>query len=110
MQVTGLARATYSHCNYTELLATLGIVGFLIYYVYELRILGRGLMGFIRTKGREMLLVVVFIAVNLFAEFFYVSYYSPIIQVVLVLLSSYVTLAFKKVHITAQFEHRFRKN
>lgn len=96
MQVTGLARATYSHCNYTELLATLGIVGFLIYYVYELRILGRGLMGFIRTKGREMLLVVVFIAVNLFAEFFYVSYYSPIIQVVLVLLSSYVTLAFKK--------------
>lgn len=90
MQQTGLARATYSHCNYTELLATLGIVGFVLYYSYELLILLKGVKGFSRTRDRGMLLVLVFVAINMFAEFFYVSYYSPIIQVVLLLMDCYV--------------------
>jgi O-antigen ligase len=29
--------ATYSHCNYTELLANSGIVGFLLYYLYPVK-------------------------------------------------------------------------
>lgn len=35
--------ATYSHCNYTELLANYGIIGFLLYYFYPINIILKNL-------------------------------------------------------------------
>lgn len=43
--------ATYSHCNYTELLANYGIIGFLLYYFYPINIILRNL------KSKDNLLV-----------------------------------------------------
>lgn len=96
MLQTGLARATYSHCNYTELLATLGIVGFLIYYSFEVLILFRGVKIFRKSRDQGALFVAAFAVVNMFAEFFYVSYYSVIIQVILVLAYYYVCYDIKE--------------
>lgn len=66
----------YSHCNYTELLATLGIAGFIIYYSRQFCMLFKSLKAFSDKKNMLILLIISLVTVELIIEFFYVSYYA----------------------------------
>ena len=86
MSAIGYSHVTYSHCNYTELLSTLGIVGFLLYYIFEFAILIKSFIQFRRDGNTMYLMAFTIILVNIFAEFFYVSYYSPFVQSIIVIM------------------------
>lgn len=87
MRNIGYAHVAYSHCNYTELLATLGIIGFSIYYVPRATLLLKSGWQFIVSRERGYVLICAFLLTSLMAEFFFVSYYSVADQVVFALLA-----------------------
>lgn len=73
---SGAKVVTYSHNNYTELLCTLGLIGFLIYYSLQFKILFSSLMRYIKIGKIELLLIFVVVLVNLISEYYYVSFYT----------------------------------
>lgn len=86
MRRIGYRHVAYSHCNYVELLATLGSIGFVLYYRIQLQLLFKSIKKFIKTRNHLMVLVATIIMINLFAEYYYVSYISVFIQIVIALL------------------------
>lgn len=60
---------TYSHCNYTEILANLGITGFILYYMYIFKYLK---ISFKRRK--EVPLAFVLLVLMLLIDWFVVAY------------------------------------
>lgn len=76
MRLIHYHHVAYSHCNYTELLATSGVIGFSIYYSRQFCMLFKGSKAFLNKKNRLILLLVSLIVVELVIEYFYVSYYA----------------------------------
>lgn len=88
MREIGYWHVAYSHCNYTELLATLGIAGFSIYYVPRIKLLIQSGGQVIQKHNHTILLIFVILVVTFFAEYYYVSYYSVCDQIIFALLLS----------------------
>lgn len=85
LRLEGYWHVAYSHCNYTELLATLGIIGFSLYYGIQLRILIRSLHYFKNKRDTIYLLVITFLLINLMTEYYVVSYISVVQQLMIAL-------------------------
>ena len=76
---------TYSHCNYLEILATLGVLGFLIYYFLYILILKNSLKNF-KANNLEKKLCLAFIIVEVVFEYGFVSFYFFEMQLPLALI------------------------
>ena len=95
MQRINYHHIAYSHCNYVELLSTLGIIGFVLYYRIQIGMLVNSLKQYLKGVAKEKETICVALAIiltNLFAEYFIVSYYSTSMQTLLVII--FVTLRF----------------
>lgn len=79
---------TYSHCNYLEILATMGILGFLSYYIFYFIILKKTIRNF-KPHNYEKILCLSSLVVEIIFEYSFVSYYFFEIQVVLALIYLY---------------------
>lgn len=86
---------TYSHCNYTELLATLGIIGFSIYYFMYFIILKNTIKKF-NSNDYKKLLCLSYIFVEIIFEYGFVSYYFFEIQSVLMIIYLYSNYSNRK--------------
>lgn len=69
------AYGSYSHNNYTEILFSLGFVGFVIYYLPYISNIKYYISSMLR-KDNEVVVTVVFISVYLLSEPFRVTYYN----------------------------------
>lgn len=76
----------YCHNNYLELLATLGIVGAVLYCRIEVYILVQGVSISYRTNCIETKLIVSLLIPILLGEIYYVSFYSCFTQIVILLM------------------------
>lgn len=81
----------YSHCNYTEILSSLGIIGFFLYYFLQ----GKMIISTIKQrldyndKNRKLTcLLLALIITNLVKEYYMVTYYSVEIQVLIAMIFS----------------------
>lgn len=86
----GYWHLAYSHCNYTELLSTLGMVGFCLYYAIQLRILRHCMRIFKKKRDRLSLMIITFIITNLMTEYYCVSYISVFTQIMIAICGTYV--------------------
>lgn len=86
----GLQHVTYSHCNYTEMLANYGIVGFIIYYYFLFKLL---FYLFRRCKKSKIdCIMFVFLFMILVSDYGYISYYGLFQQYFISLIYAYVSL------------------
>lgn len=85
----------YSHCNYTELLATLGISGLLLYYRKPVASLICGAKTFLQNKDRLLLAALIVNAVYIVLDYYYVAYYDVFTLIVLTINISYIEYKFK---------------
>ena len=86
MRKIGYSHVAYSHCNYTELLATLGIIGFVLYYKMHIQILYRSIKIFYRAHSLEALLGLDLMLMILVTDYYAVSYISLFTQCMIVLI------------------------
>ena len=63
----------YSHCNYTELLSTLGIIGFLLYYSAYIYLIVACIKY--RKKNKYYIFFLAFLLMNLVSDYSTISYY-----------------------------------
>lgn len=83
MKKIGYSHVAYSHCNYTELLSTLGAIGFCLYYLIPVNILIRSLNCFRRNWNLAFLVAIELIVVILFTDYYMVSYISVFTQIII---------------------------
>lgn len=76
---------SYSHCNYTELLATLGIIGFGLYYVMYVKILRKVFENY-NSSNIDKILSISFIVVQTIFEYGFVSFYLFEFQVLVAII------------------------
>lgn len=67
---------TYSHNNYIEVLVSLGIIGFLIYYIPFVTLIVRILQRYGIGKDKNLLVLLMFLTIYLFYGFFTVQIYA----------------------------------
>lgn len=82
MEKVGYSHIAYSHTNWLELLCTIGIIGFILYYSQYLIILKKSIKIF-DSKNIETYLPLVSIITLFVFEYGFVSYFELVIQVVL---------------------------
>lgn len=87
MRNIGYSHVAYSHCNYTELLANLGIIGFLLFYVYRIKALVVGIIVFLKTRNRLILMAETVILIMFLQEYQGVTFYDPVPQVIFSLMT-----------------------
>lgn len=89
---------SYSHCNYTELLSTLGIIGTFLYYGMYIYIIKVAFSNF-NTNSLYKLLALSFIVVQTIFEYGIVSYYMFEIQILvaIIFLNHQLSEKFKEV-------------
>lgn len=78
MEQIGYSHVAYSHCNYTEILSNLGIIGFCIYYYIYGYIVAKSiklLKKYKEEKQPELYYPIALIFVLLMFEYGFVSYY-----------------------------------
>lgn len=80
------SHVAYCHNNYLELLATLGIVGLVLYYSVQVRILIKGIAAYIRSCSLEVTLVLAVIIANMLGEFYFVSFFERFTQITILLM------------------------
>ncbi len=85
MREIGYNHVAYSHNNYTELLSTLGMIGFGIYYFYWLLTSGRLALRYFKEGNNQYLLFMVIILVQFVLDYWCVSYISVFTQVLFIL-------------------------
>ena len=86
MRSISYSHVAYSHSNYYELLATLGIFGFSMYYYMQTWIIIKSVGLFFTARSDIIILAISVVLVNLIAEYYYVSYASPFTQILIVVL------------------------
>ena len=84
MRDMNYSHVAYSHCNYTEMFADLGLVGFILYYSLQARILINAFKN--RWNDRIYIVALSITIANLFGEYFYVSYIDVYTQTILLLM------------------------
>lgn len=84
---------TYLHCNYIELLVASGIVGFSIYYSFYITFLIK--LFKLRSNSIALLLFSLMFAITV-SDFTEVTYFSKLIQIIFVIIGSYLANENKK--------------
>lgn len=81
--------ATYSHCNYTELLSTLGLLGLLLYYIPQLKVL---IYGFKELKKKDNIIIfgMIVLVFTLILDYESVSYIAVFKCLMITMISEYV--------------------
>ena len=79
MNKIGYSHVAYSHCNFTELLACYGCIGFLLYYFLKIRMIIEHAKVVVRRDKLAQLLWIS-ACVLLILEYGFVSYYSVCVQ------------------------------
>lgn len=74
MHAINYSHVAYSHCNYTELLACLGIVGFALYYWIYIYLCKGLLRGFFKKRDPLTLFALVFLVILAVSEYGFVAY------------------------------------
>ena len=85
MREIGYRHIAYSHNNYTELLATLGLIGFVIYYYIWIKTEISLLNMYIKNNSHQSLLFLIIITIILIMDYGNVSYYNDFNIILLVL-------------------------
>lgn len=79
----------YSHCNYTELLADLGIIGFFTYYVAYILII---ITAVKKKNDKELALyIIAFMVMNLISDYSSVTYYRHYYLIIFFMFEKYLT-------------------
>ena len=88
MRIIRYRLVAYSHCNYTELLANLGLTGFLIYYCFSGSVFLCGIRNYLKRRKdrKEMTLLLSVMVAAVFIDYYAVTYDSIFVQVVMGLL------------------------
>lgn len=86
------SHVAYSHSNYYELLSTLGIVGFFIYYSQYFKIFIKALSNSKYNKSVENIFVCSFIVTLLVIESTFVSYLYMNTQIIILIMYKFLTL------------------
>lgn len=80
----------YAHCNYTEILADLGIIGFSLYYISYIFLL---YLAFKNRKSKKLsLIIIAFLLMNLIADYSTVSYYRHYYLIIYFIFSAYLNI------------------
>lgn len=82
MRRIGYWHVAYSHCNYTEILSTLGAVGFFLYYRIPCSALIGAFKGFRYGRNTIFLMVIIMLMMILFTDYYMVSYISVNTQLI----------------------------
>ena len=72
----GYSHIAYSHNNFFELLSTLGIIGFVIYYYMWIRIIYMLIKNYLNQKINLILIFMVIIIINFVMDYGHVCYYT----------------------------------
>ena len=88
MREISYSHVAYSHNNYVELLSTLGIVGFTIYYYMWGKTLINLFFNYLRNKSRQTLFFIITILILLILDYANVSYISEFNVIFLALAGS----------------------
>lgn len=81
-QLIGYFRVAYSHCNYTELLANYGLIGFLLFYAPRFYLAIRAFIKKLYKKDLLSSLFFVAVIVQLVMDYEMVSYYNLFPQLI----------------------------
>ena len=83
MRIIRYQLVAYSHCNYTELLANLGITGFLVYYCFSGSIFLGGIRNYSKSRRdrKEMTFLLSVMVAAAFIDYYAVTYDSIFVQV-----------------------------
>lgn len=106
MASIGYSHVAYSHCNYVEMLANLGIVGFISYYLTQIRMLVASVKLYKKSLGpvrNVVCLILSILITNLLVEYFIVSYYSVSMQTLLIIAFAFIR-CLKRVKENAEIE------
>lgn len=76
MQAINYDHQAYSHCNQLEILADMGVIGFIVYYGFFANLL-RGFIKAISQLRIEAILGISFILIIFISDYFYVSFVTP---------------------------------
>lgn len=85
MRQIGYKHVAYSHNNYTELLATLGIIGFAIYYIFWAKLLIKLILNYKKHNLDQDLLFIIIILLLLVLDYANVSYINEFNIIILIL-------------------------
>lgn len=75
----------YSHNNFWELLSTLGIIGFVIYYGFWLSVIYKNIKIYKKTKDRLTLIILINLILLVFLDYWVVSYILDFNAIILAL-------------------------
>lgn len=90
----------YAHCNYTELLADLGIVGFSLYYFAYMYLVFLAIKEY---KNKKFSLYIIsFMLMNIIADYGTVSYYRHYYLIFYVMFATYLKIENNKVKIECE--------
>ncbi|HMM17385.1 MAG TPA: O-antigen ligase family protein [Petrimonas sp.] len=92
----------FSHCNYTEILANFGIVGFLLYYVPFVKMLFSYMKIVRNDKNSINVLFLIFCILMFILDYGCVSYYNPLTWLRYILVFSYLDI-YKKENVKQQY-------
>jgi len=85
MKEIGYMKPAYAHNNFWELLSTLGIVGFVIYYGFWLSVIYKTFKMYRRTRDRLTLIIFVNLILFVFLDYWMVSYISEFNAIIIAL-------------------------
>lgn len=86
MERIGYSHVAYSHCNYTEIAATLGIIGCILYYSIQFFPLLESICCSVLHHDQTMSIVAAIMIPLLLADYYCVSYYDPFTQILVVVI------------------------
>lgn len=86
----GYSHVAYSHNNFYEMLATLGFVGFILYYSIWINTLFNLMKKYKNDNDLLTLLFLIIIIVFILSDFFTVSYITDFNQVILIIINIYI--------------------
>lgn len=94
MRSINYKHVAYSHNNYTELLATLGLIGFMIYYLFYAYIVITLLKMLKKGEGnREInILFIIILTIFLILDYGLVSFYEIFNAIVLTIINQYIVI------------------
>ncbi len=108
MEQINYKHVAYSHCNFTELLSSLGIIGFAIYYMQYIYIIVKSGKK-IKENDLENIFALVYVILISIFEYGIVSYYDFSYQIILALVFSLIDKS-EKIDCKAKVLEKFSKN
>ena len=88
----GYGHATYCHNNFYEMLSTLGIIGFILYYSLWFNSLFYLLKKYIISRDTTTLLFLIIIILSILGDYFTVSYCVDFNQLIFIFINVYINI------------------